>query len=498
MSSIRTTKTASGATAVQVVRYQHRQKIVVKHIGSAHTPAELAGLKQTAGAWIRQENRQPALFSLPETSPSRLLPLDKCQYLGFRYTLLSEVIHRTFRLFHLDGLPQLLRDLVLIRIATPASKLESLALLVEFFGKTYHRADLYRGIPVFVSLKPKVEKKLIVFAKDYLNFDFSIVFYDVTTLYFETFKTDGDNFRHTGFSKDNKPNQPQIVIGLIVTREGFPVGYEIFSGSVFEGHTFLPVIIKFRDAYAVDTLTVVADAAMISLDNINRLKQHRLSYIVGARVASLSAPVIKQIASQLKQTDGAAWRLETKRGFLICDFSLRRYRKDKREMEKQIQKARRLLAEAKGVKQTKFLKNKNKKKTVQILNTGLIEKTELLLGIKGYYTNLADVDDQTIISHYHRLWHVEQAFRIAKSDLAIRPVYHFKKQTIEAHILICFLALAICRYLELKTQHSTKKMVKLLKGVTDARLKNLLTGEEIVLRSPESAEVQQLLKTLWY
>lgn len=498
MDSIRTTKTASGATAVQVVRYQHRQKIVVKHIGSAHTAAELAELKQIAGAWIRKESRQPPLFLLPKTSSSRLLPLDKCRYLGFRYTLLSEVIHQVFRLFRLDGLPQLLRDLVLIRIAAPASKLESLALLAEFFGKTYHRTDLYRGIPVFVSLKPKVEKKLIAFAKDYLNFDFSIVFYDVTTLYFETFKSDGDNFRQTGFSKDNKPNQPQIVIGLIVTREGFPAAYEIFSGSVFEGHTFLPVITKFRDAYAVDTLTVVADAAMISLDNVNRLKQHRLSYIVGARVASLSAAVIKQISSQLKQIDGASCRLETKTGLLVCDFSLRRYRKDKREMEAQIKKARRLLTEGKGIKRTKFLKNKDKKKTAQILNTGLIEKAKLLLGIKGYYTNLADVDDNTIITHYHHLWHVEQVFRIAKSDLAIRPVYHFKKQTIETHILICFLALAICRYLELKTRQSTKKIVKLLKGVTDARLKNLLTDEEIVLRSQEPAEVQQLLKTLWY
>lgn len=495
---IRTTKTASGATAVQVIRYQHRQKIVVKHIGSAHTAVELAGLKHIAGDWIKKESRQPPLFSFPQAPPSRLLPLDKCRYLGFRYTLLSEVIHRAFRWFRLDGLPQLLRDLVLIRIAAPASKLESLALLADFFGQDYHRADLYRGIPVFVSLKPGIEKELAAFAKDYLGFDFSIVFYDVTTLYFETFKTDGDNFRQTGFSKDNKPNQPQIIIGLVVTQDGFPVTYEIFPGRVFEGHTFLPMITKFRDAYAVDTLTVVADAAMISLDNINRLKQHRLSYIVGARVAGLPSAVIKQISSHLEHTDGASYRLETRTGPLVCDFSLRRCRKDKREMEKQIQKARQRLAEGKGIKRTKFLKNKNKQKTVQILNTGLIEKTKLILGIKGYYTNLADVDDKTIIAHYHRLWHVEQAFRIAKSDLAIRPVYHFKKQTIEAHVLICFLALAICRYLELKTQQSTKKIVKLLKGVTDARLKNLLTDEEIVLRSPESAEVKQLLKTLWY
>lgn len=496
MYSIRTTKTASGATAVQIVRYKQRKKIIVKHIGSAHTPEELASLRQLAGDWIEKENQQQPLFPRHKTRIQRLLPLDKCQYLGFRYALFSEVVHDIFRLFHLDDLHQLLRDLALIRIVTPASKLESLDLLAEFFGKTYQRGDLYRSIPVFVSHKERIEKKLIAFAKDHLNCDFTIVFYDVTTLYFETFKEDKENFRKTGFSKDNKPSQPQIVIGLIVTDEGFPVSYEIFAGSTFEGHTFLPVITKFRDTYTIDTLTVVADAAMISLDNVNRLKEHHLAYIVGARIANLSASHIKKINVQLKRIDRASCRIETERGLLICDFSLKRYQKDKREMEKQIVKAHKLLSENKGLKRTKFLKNIEK--TTQALNTNLIERTKLLLGIKGYYTNLTDIDNNTIIDQYHKLWHVEQAFRIAKSDLAIRPIYHFRKQTIEAHVLICFMALAVCRYMELKTQKSTKKIVKLLKGVTDARLKNLLTSEEIILRSEAPEELKQLLKTLRY
>lgn len=125
-------------------------------------------------------------------------------------------------------------------------------------------------------------------------------------------------------------------------------------------------------------------------------------------------------------------------------------------------------------------------------------KTKLLLGIKGYYTNLTDETDKTIIDHYHSLWHVEQAFRIAKNDLAMRPIYHFKRQTIQAHILICFMALAVCKYMELKSGKSTKKIVKLLKSVTDARLKNLLTNEEVILRSEVTEEIQQLVKTLRY
>ena len=131
-----------------------------------------------------------------------------------------------------------------------------------------------------------------------------------------------------------------------------------------------------------------------------------------------------------------------------------------------------------------------------VLNTNLIEKTKQLLGIKGYYTNLTDETDKTIIDHYHSLWRVEKAFRIAKSDLEARPVFHHKKENILAHILICFMALAICKYMELKTGKSTKKIVKLLKSITEARMKNLLTGKIFLMRKEVSDEVNRLQQLL--
>ncbi len=492
MYSIRTTKTGSGATAVQVVRYERRKKIVVRHIGSAHDSKELASLKQIAREWIEKESGQPSLFPLHITHAQMLIPIDKCRYLGFRYTLIYEVIHEIFRLFRLDGLDLLLRDLALIRVIQPASKLESLELLSILFGKDYRRADFYRRLPSWVQLKSNVETKIGAFARTQFNFDFRIVFYDVTTLYFESFKE--DELRKIGFSKDHKLNQPQIIIGLIVTREGFPVGYDIFEGSTFEGHTFIPILRQFQEKHAIDHFTVVADAAMISLENITRLAENNLSYIVGARVANLSSEQINQISQSLNQQEGASLRIGTERGSLICDFSLRRYQKDKREMEKQIARAEKLLAQHQVLKRTKFIKTDGP--TQPFLNRALIEKTQMLLGIKGYYTNLTRVDNETVIDQYRNLWHVEQVFRIAKSDLAIRPIYHFKKQAIEAHVLICFIALAICKYLEIKSEKSTRQVVKLLKSVTDVRLQNLLTDEEFILRSQPTAEVTQLLQSL--
>jgi transposase len=492
---VRTVKTASSSTAVQVIRYQNRKRIIVKHIGSARTQEELDSLKQTAKTWIDRESKQQHLFPVEKKTASTLIPVDKMRNLGFRYTFSYEVLTQIFHLMRLQELKNhFFLDLVFIRVVQPASKLESLEFLSELFGITHTRADFYRNIPAFVSLKETVEKSVIDFAQKQFAFDFSIVFYDVTTLYFETFKEDEQGFRKPGFSKDNKPNQPQIVIGLIVTHEGFPVAYEIFEGNTFEGKTFIPTICKFRDTYTVTNITVVADAAMISLTNIQKLVANNLSYIVGARVANLKRDLIREISKKLNTVDGNSIRIETECGFLVCDFSIKRYKKDKAEMEKQVAKAENLLKEKEGLKRTKFLKNVGKVK--QELNENLIEKTKLLLGVKGYYTNLISETNEVIISHYHNLWHVEQAFRIAKSDLAMRPIYHFKKQTIKAHILICFLALAVCKYMELKTGRSTKAILKLLKSVTDARILNTLTNEEIIIRSELSEEIQQLLKTL--
>lgn len=495
MYHIRVVKTTSGATAVQVIRYQNRKRIIARHIGSAHTQEELDSLRTTANAWIYRQSKQQHLFPPEKKTASTLIPIDKMRNLGFRYTFAYEVLTQILHRMYLQGLKnQFLLDLVAIRILQPASKLESLELLSELFGITHTRADFYRSIPVFVSLKEKVQKQVIAFAQKQFAFDFSIVFYDVTTLYFETFKEDEEAFRKPGFSKDNKPNQPQIVIGLIVTKEGFPVAYEIFEGNTFEGKTFIPTICSFRDTYAVGNLTVVADAAMISLSNIQKLLENNLFYIVGARVANLKRDLISKISEKLNMVDGNSIRIETDCGLLVCDFSLKRYKKDKAEMEKQIAKANKLLDTKEGLKRTKFIKNIGKAK--QGLNDTLIEKTKLLLGIKGYYTNLVSEKDKTVIDHYHNLWHVEQAFRIAKSDLAMRPIYHFKKQTIEAHILICFLALAVCKYMEFKTGRSTKAILKLIKSVTDARIFNTLTNEEIIIRSELTEEIQKLLKTL--
>lgn len=312
-------------------------------------------LKQAATDWIEKAASQSSLFPRREPSSS-ILPLDKCQYLGFRYGVLYEILskHCTFFKFHLLQ-NKFLTDLIIARIIEPGSKLHSLEFLTEFMGIQHQRRDLYRQLPRLSTLQGKVEAKVLAVAKKEFHFAFSMVFYDVTTLYFESFE--GDELRKPGFSKDNKSQQPQILIGLLVTPEGFPVAYQIFEGNTFEGHTLIPVISKFKRKHKIGTLTVVADAAMISAENIVALNKNRLHYIVEARTAKLPLKLIREISARLHRQDEMTVRIPTEEyGELICEFSAKRFAKDQREMDKQIKKAKDLLNDPATIKRTKFIK----------------------------------------------------------------------------------------------------------------------------------------------
>ncbi len=204
------------------------------------------------------------------------------------------------------------------------------------------------------------------------------MFYDVTTLYFETFEE--DELRKNGFSKDNKSQQPQILIALMVSKEGFPIAYEVFPGNTFEGHTFMPVIKEFVRKNEVKSFPVVADAAMISTENVNQLNANNINYIVGARLGNISADLLKIIDEKICREDGKNIRIKTENGDLICSFSAVRYRKDKYEMEKQIEKAKQAIEKPSKTKRLKFTQTEGTKVS---LNDPLIEKATKLLGIKG-------------------------------------------------------------------------------------------------------------------
>jgi transposase len=323
--------------------------------------------------------------------------------LGVKYSFFHNQITILQEIIGLGDLPSLLKDLVTIRIFEPASKLRSLELMERYFGIHHTRKTYYKMAPGWIEFKDEVERVVMSFAKKCYSFNYELLFYDVTTLYFETFGE--DELRKNGFSKDNKSQQPQILVALMVTREGFPIAYEIFSGNTFEGYTIIPVVKGFIERNQVKEFTVVADAAMISADNIRELTKNNINYIVGARLGNISAELLEITDKNICREDGKSIRFKTELGYLICSYSSALYRKELHEMNNQIEKARKVVDQPSKTKKLKFIQTKNQK---VMLNEKLIDKTNKILGIKGDYTNLEEtmVDNKTIIERYHELYNV--------------------------------------------------------------------------------------------
>lgn len=487
----RVVRTASGARAVQVVRYLDNKRIVLQHIGSAHTEEALTELMMLAEEWIKDHTSQLSIF--PDENPNKLLHLNHSTFVGIKYRFFHTQVRAILDQIKLDELPAILSDLVAIRIFEPASKLRSLELLEQFFGISHSRKTYYKIAPQCVDLKEMVEKKVTDFACHHYSFNFDILFYDVTTLYFETFEE--DFLRKNGYSKDNKSQQPQILIALMVSKEGFPVAYEVFSGNTFEGHTIIPVIKDFIERNHVKEFTVVADAAMISSENIQQLLQNKINYIVGARLGNIPEPLLETIHNTIIREEGKSIRIPTNKGYLICSYSSVRFRKDKYEMDKQIEKAKQLIADPSKRKKVKFTQAKG---LALELNEALITKTQKLLGIKGYYTNLdaSVVDDTTIMERYHELYKIEQAFRISKNDLQTRPISHFKEQPIKLHILICFMALVVSKHIELKTGISIRKFIDESKKIVDGEILNHITNKIVTVKAQQAPKMIDLIAKL--
>jgi transposase len=489
---IRVVKTASNAQAVQAVRYYNRQRFIIRHFGSCHTKEELDEMLLVAKEWIHNFTGQMSIF--PDENPNSVLHINHCTFIGVYYTYFYDLIGAIQGQMGFKGLCHpILNDLVTMRIFEPASKLRSLELLDSYFGIIHQRKTYYKIASDWLKLKDEIESKVVDFAKRTYAFDFELVFYDVTTLYFETFEE--DELRKPGFSKDNKSQQPQILVALMVNREGFPVAYQVFSGNTFEGKTLIPAINALVGKYSIQSFTVVADAAMISASNIKELRKHKLNYIVGARLGNLSADLIEQINLTLERKDGHTIRIKTDNGDLICSYSTIRYRKDKYEMEKQIDRAQLIIEKRSKNRMIKFTKAINQEVK---LNEDLIQKTQKLLGIKGYYTNLelSIANNQTIINRYHELYRVEQAFRIAKSDLQTRPIFHFKEEPIKMHILVCFMALVISKHIELKTGDSIRKFITESKKVSEGRMMNHMTNKEIRIKGKLTPVTSEYLSKL--
>ena len=453
---IRKVKNSAGNIVIQVGCYQGKHFKLVKHLGSAKNQAEEESLFKQAHDFIYRN--QLALFSpLSAITQDDIVPVGYSRDSAYRY--FSDAFDCVFPKIR----NRIVKDLVIIRIIHPASKLESVHLLSEYFGIKYANTSVYRTF--LKADKQLFINQLITYAKRQLNFDFTLLFYDVTTLYFESV-SDGE-FKIPGFSKDGRHSQPQILVGLIVDQHGFPVFYQIFKGNTFEGHTMLPIILEFKRAFKVKQLTIVADSAMLSEDNLSILERHNLTYIVGNRTLSTYQNSLAPEIQRLKLRDNSSCSIPQGQRQIVYHYSQRREKKDWYEIEKAVTRAQYLAKNPSKRTKTKYLKVKAE--TIQV-NQELIDKHKFLAGIKSYKTN-SHLPPSLVVERYGDLWRIEKSFRMTKHDLKARPIFHRKEEAIQAHVLIVFAANAVSRYVELATNKPIRQLVKELMRVIDVKFK---------------------------
>jgi transposase len=345
--------------------------------------------------------------------------------------------------------------------------------------------------------------------------EIKVMFYDCTTLYFESFTE--DELRRFGYSKDHKFNQGQVLLALMVTQEGLPVGYDIFPGNMSEGHTFKYAIDKIKTRYQVNQVTIVADSGLLSHENIVLLEKENLDYILGARLKSL--PVAwqdkildnKDFEKRIKEDD--VLRIATfsysEKKKLIVTHSIKRAEKDRKDREKAIEKLKQKLQESK--KPQSLISNYGYKKYISIdgdaqiqVNMEKMERESLWDGLHGVFTNTKDknMNIEEVLTQYHGLWQVEDSVRISKHDLRMRPVFHWTAHRIHAHIAICFVAFSLIRFLQYKIkQHtgenfSAERITEELYRVQESILRDKINNNRYVIPSKPSQDATKIYESM--
>ena len=484
------------STCFQIGNRINRQFTLVKHVGGSSDPDEIELLHQKALAEcerLKLETR-PSLFPL---TPER----ERAKLVNWRITGFHQVFGS---IYDRIGFPQNhLRDLAIARIAYPRSKLATARYLEQYLGISLSEDKIYR----FLDTLDKNELTQIAFnfVKKKNSNSMALVFYDVTTLYFET--NDEDGLRKKGYSKDHKNDLPQIVIGLFVDKDGYPFDFDFYDGKTFEGHTFSKAVDNLVKKYQFDNLVVVADAGMLSEQNINFLETLKLGYIVGARLKGMSEKFKSQIFShdftkcstyEMFPTNNTTSSKETNTKRLIVDYSEKRARKDNLNRERLVKVLEAKINSKKPLtKRSKYLLVQGKDQVLGIdqVKVDLDQRHD---GLKGYWTNLkAEIKHQQVIDQYHNLWKVEKAFRMSKSDLLERPIFHRKEKRIAGHLLICFSSLLVMKETERLLKEikiSLNKSIELLGKIGQGEMR--LGKITMPIESDLNPETDQILNQI--
>jgi Transposase DDE domain len=529
-------RTASGATAVQIAGYDGGRRKIVAHVGSAHTEAGLGILLERAremlagpaqGAFdlgiepavpqarLVAPAAVPALFDaeppgeVSAAGPARVVSTDS--------RVLFQALDGVFRDLGFGALgDEVFRDLVLARVVEPASILDAVRVLAGLGRAAASGKAMRRTLARCADRGYRDTIAELCFAHARASGDVSLVRYDVTTLYFEAGHEDA--LRKAGYSKERRVD-PQVVAGLLAGRHGFPLEIGCYEGDKADKHTILPVIRQFQARHGIEAMVVVADAGLLPAANLDDLDEAGLGFIAGSRVTKAPVDLEShfrwhgdaftggQVTGTLtpkkgKNRDndparraGPAWdRKEHPKSWrAVWSFSAKRFARDNRTLTAQENRARDVISGAKSARTPRFVKNAGGNPA---LDEKALARARKLAGLKGYVTSLpvSVMPPGEVIGRYHDLRHVEQSFRMSKTDLAARPMFVRRRDAIEAHLAIVFTALAVARETQDRTGLAIRNVIRRLRPLRSAAI--AVNGAVQAFPPAISPEQQEILDGL--
>ncbi|OIQ94678.1 transposase DDE domain protein [mine drainage metagenome] len=522
---VRKVRTASGAVAVQVVTRRGRQVEQVEHVGSAHTDAELALLLAAARERlspgqdvldlgdlavvparmdeVADWTAEAALLAQPAPVPGGR-PVSVAaggRVVGTSADLLWRVLTSAYTRLGFDVLgDEGFRAMVLARIVEPTSKAEVVRVLEEIGAPGIGLRTLFRSLARCQKRDYRGQLSTAAWAHSVAaTGTAALVLYDVTTLHFE--RPDEDELRKVGMSKEHRVD-PQVQVGLLVDPGGFPLEVHLFEGNKAETTTLIPVLTAFKARHQITDMVVVADAGMLSAGNLNALEDAGFSFIVGSRITKAPYDLADHFerhgnyftdAQVLESTRVMGTGKAARPRRVVYQWKFTRERHDNKAINAMVTRAEKVADGTRPMRRDRFVKITGATKGV---DWALVERARQLAGLKGYVTNLplATMDGASVIAAYHDLWHVEQSFRMTKSDLRARPVFHHQRDAIEAHLTVVFAALAVARHLQDATGTSIKKIVQTLRTARSATIE--INGERLTLDPNLTETTRTILKRL--
>ena len=474
---VREKERKNGATAVQIVECVRvggkvRQK-VVRHIGQGFTKREVRDLVEVAKTSIAEiefQRKMPLLAAAelpaPEPDPPQPLTVNIKRIREEKKVVegIGDIFGRLYAELGMDHLisgsrkdlqwNEILKFCVMARVFLPSSKRKTVAILERDFDFEIPLEKVYRTMDHVAENESVIKDLIAASTRALFANKVDVIFFDVTTLYFESFEP--DSLRDFGFSKDCKFKETQVVLALATTTGGLPLTYELFPGSMYEGSTLVAMVEEMRRRFDVADTYLVADRAMFTKENLAAMDALGMKYVVAAKLKTLRKSEKKEILESFGERGDSEIVREFRRGErrLVVSYTPKRAAKDASERRRLVE---RLLKKAKSGKIAvkSLIANRGTSRFITVeeeskatINEAKIEEEARWDGLHGLITNVEDRTADELLERYRGLWRIEAAFRVCKHDLRMRPVYHWTERRIRAHVAICFLAYALSKHVE--------------------------------------------------